>query len=175
MKVSLSAVLIGMLPMCGWAQEASSREGLTKEQIAAKMSESQDAALKFKPSPAAKKEALPEQGLLERCAVLSFGGMSTLVPKGSVLRVPPSLAARMQLEAGNKMVHWTEFLNANRGWLRALEVTQAQAEGKDPFSEEMAKNISSGSSVTVATLKGYPVSVLPPKPATTNPPSPAKR
>ncbi|HEY8960712.1 MAG TPA: hypothetical protein VIM57_00815, partial [Luteolibacter sp.] len=48
--------------------------------------------------------------------------------------------------------------------IKTMEVTRAQAEGKEPFTEEMAKSLENSSAIVVATFSGDPISVLPAPP-----------
>jgi len=101
--------------------------------------------------------------LLETSDFLSFGGMSTLIPKQAVLHVPKNYQNRIKLDRGSKLVIWPEFYRSNRGWIKTVEVTREQAQGVEPFDEKVAEAISKSSIVVIATFKGGPISVLPPK------------
>jgi len=92
---------------------------------------------------------------------LSFGGMSTLIPKRALLHVPKNYQGRIQFERGSNLVIWPTFYNANRGWIKTMEVTRGQAQGVEPFDEKVAENLAKSSIVVVATYKGGPISVLP--------------
>jgi hypothetical protein len=101
--------------------------------------------------------------LLATSDFLSFGGFATLVPKHAILCIPKNYQDRIKLVPGSKIVSWGEFLNANRGWIKTLEVTRAQAEGVSPFDEKVAENLQKSSIVIVATYQTGPISVLPKK------------
>lgn len=104
-----------------------------------------------------------ERDLVKSSAVFSYRGNLTLVPKRAVLHVPSHLQNRMTPEKGAKVQTWRNFFQANRGWIRTMEVTREQALGHSPFSEESAKAISESAVVVIATYKGGPISVLPPR------------
>ena len=141
------------------------RDAASHEDIVARMRQAKD-PLKNLPEakvvPADKREARPVD-LLKRSDFLSFNGLSTLVPKGSILHLPESYRRRLKAESGAKIVTWSEFFRRNRGWVTNLEVTRDQAEGTKPFPEATLKTLEKNPRVVVATLAGGPISVLPPK------------
>lgn len=94
---------------------------------------------------------------------LSFQGRATLVPKKAILTIPKNYKDRIRLVPGSKIMTWADFFALNRGWIKTHEVTRAQAEGNEPFDEAVVENLAKSSIVVVATYKGGPISVLPPK------------
>ena len=102
--------------------------------------------------------------ILERSEFLSFNGLGTLVPKGSVLHVPAGYRNRIGMAAGARIVPWAEFYRANRGWLSTHEVSRKQAEAEQPLTEAALESIAKSSTVVVATLAGGPITVLRPPP-----------
>jgi hypothetical protein len=151
------------------------RRRLAKE-AAAKQAQSQPQQPQPTSDPA-KANKLPS--LLATSAYLSHGGVATLVPKRAILHTPPNLASRIGLAKGVELKSWREFYAANRGWITTMEVTQAQAQGKEPFTEEMAKSIENSSSMVVATFAGNLITVYPAPPkeaeASSTPNLPAKQ
>jgi len=140
------------------------RQRQAKEAAARRAAESQTAAtevqLNVDPSKANKPPSL-----LARSEIISFGGVATLVPKRAIIHKPQSLVSRTGAFAqGDRLQSWREFYAANRGWITTMEVTRAQAEGKEPFSEEAAKSLEKSSAIVVATFSGDPISVLPAPP-----------
>jgi len=105
------------------------------------------------------------EDLISRSDILSYGGMTTIVPKRAIIQLPPAMAQRVGKSDGSKIVPWEEFLAANRGWISTIEVTRQQAGGSEPFPEETSKTISKATTLVVATYNGWPVSVLPLKAA----------
>ena len=108
------------------------------------------------------------ESLLARSEILCFSGFATLVPKKAVIHKPESLASRTgSFSPGAKLQPWREFYAANRGWISTMEVTRAQAEGKELFTEEMTKSVEKSSSIIIATFGGDPITVYfaPPKDA----------
>jgi hypothetical protein len=153
-------------------QQLLERQAQAKESASKAASQPTQVQLSVDPAKANK-----PQSLLARSEILCFGGGATLVPKKAVIHKPASLASRTAtLSPGAKLQPWREFYAANRGWISTMEVTRAQAEGKEPFSEEMAKSIAQSSAIIVATFSGDPITVYPAPPkeaaasSTPNPP-----
>ena len=107
------------------------------------------------------------QNLLEQSDVICFGGLATLVPKKAILASPAHQKDKLALQPGARIVGWSDFYAANRGWITTVEVSRIQAEGKEPIKEETQESISKSRNLIVATYMGGPISVLPPKPAET--------
>ena len=103
----------------------------------------------------------PIKDLIATSDFLSFGGLTTLIPKRSLLHVPKKFQDRVQHEKGARIVVWPIFFRSNRGWIKTMEVTRAQAQGVEPFTEQVAENLAKSAVVVVATYKGGPISVLP--------------
>lgn len=99
--------------------------------------------------------------LLEDSDIVCFNGLFTLVPKRAILASPARLKDRLKIQPGSRIVAWTEFFAANRGWITTVEVSRVQAEGNKPLAEETAEQISKSSNLVVATYLGGPISVLP--------------
>lgn len=114
--------------------------------------------------------------LISRSDVLCFRGQATLVPKRAVLHVPKGVADRIGMQDGARLGSWSEFLNANRAWIRTVPVTRIQAEGNDPMPEATLKSFEKEQRLVVATYQEGPISVLPlkvpePAPETSTPPA----
>lgn len=139
-----------------------SRDVSTHEQIAEARRQSRIAGVSMErnASPASEDAARPEppRDILSRSTILSFGGVATLVPKGSVLHVPERFRERLTLAPGARFVTWEVFLQANRAWVTPLEITVAQAEGKEPLPESTLTYLPKSGNVIVATYKGGPIS-----------------
>jgi len=100
--------------------------------------------------------------LLANSDIISFNGLTTLVPKRAILSLPDAFKGRIGKHIeGNRFVQFQEFLHANRGWVMAVEVTRAQAQGRDPLSESVVDRVGKSTSLMVATFQGGPISVLP--------------
>lgn len=104
------------------------------------------------------------ENLIDSSDIITFNGYTTLVPKRSVMQVPAIYEDRMNNHRpGNKVVGWLEFYRLNRGWITTVEVTRAQAEGREPLAEEVTENLSKNRNLIVATYSSGPISMLPPK------------
>ena len=99
--------------------------------------------------------------ILKSSDFLSFQGYATLVPKRAILAIPKRLKDRIRYVPGSKIITWSDFFAKNRGWIKTHEVTRTQAEGNEPFPEDVSDNLAKSSIVVVATFKGGPISVLP--------------
>jgi hypothetical protein len=116
----------------------------------------------------------PPQGLLAQSDIISFNGVATLVPKRAIIQVPKNLKSRIAYEQGAKLMSWADFYALNRAWITTIEVSEEQAEGKNPLAEETQQKMVKSGALIIATYKGGPISVLPLKappeePKTPNP------
>lgn len=104
---------------------------------------------------------LAGRDLIKESIILCFRGDLTLVPKNSVLYMPPQLESRFQAADGAAIKTWQDFYRANRGWIRTIEVSQDQAMGRAPLPKDTEATFASSTSVIVATYNGGPISVNP--------------
>lgn len=123
---------------------------------------------------AATKVYQPES-IINNSDIISFNGLTTLVPKRAILAVPDTVESRIGKHIdGHRVVAWKEFLHANRGWITTVEVSRAQAEGRQPLAESVSERFGKTSNLMVATYQGGPISVLPPLPPETEEETDAK-
>jgi hypothetical protein len=99
--------------------------------------------------------------LIKDSTILCYRGFLTLVPKRAVLHLPDELKDRFEAKPNIIVKPWAEFYALNRGWIRTVEVTRAQAMGEAPLSEDAVKAFSESKATIIATYKGGPISVLP--------------
>ncbi len=99
--------------------------------------------------------------LISRSDFLSYVGRATLVPKRAILHIPANMADRIKLQPGSKIQNWADFYAMNRSWITTVEVSRAQAEGKESLGEDLLKRIQKSTNVIVATHSAGPISVLP--------------
>ncbi|MAS95806.1 MAG: hypothetical protein CMO55_21595 [Verrucomicrobiales bacterium] len=116
---------------------------------------------KTEEDPAAK---FAGRDLVKDSAIICYRGYLTLVPKKSVLHTPDHLKDRFGEKPNIKIVRWPDFFQANRGWIRTMEVTKDQVMGNAPLPESTLEAIQKSSSLIIATFNGGPVSVLPYEP-----------
>ncbi len=102
------------------------------------------------------------ESLLANSDIVCFGGVAVLVPKRAILQTPPKLANRIGMQPGAGFASWSDFYAANRGWITTVEVSRAQAEGKQPVEEMSMDHIKKSANLIVAVYLGGPISVLPP-------------
>ena len=99
--------------------------------------------------------------LIKDSTILCYRGFLTLVPKRAVLHLPDELKDRFEVKPNIAVKPWAEFYALNRGWIRTVEVTRAQAMGEEPMSEDAVKAFAESKAAIIATYKGGPISVLP--------------
>lgn len=156
-------------------QKTVMREAATHEELAARLHnvEAEDPMKKLKPSEEPDPASSLPKDIIGRSDILCFGGLATIVPKQAILFTPSNYADRLGIRPGAKVVTWSDFYAANRGWITTQEITMAQAEGKEPLPEKVAERLTKGGNLVIATLQGGPISKLapPPAPAVTAPKS----
>jgi hypothetical protein len=99
-------------------------------------------------------------GLAEFSQFLGFGETGAILPKGSILYCPDSLAAHVLSGPKRAMLGWPDFLAANRNWLITHEVSMAQVKGEVPISESDRASFKAAGKMVIATLRNNPVTVL---------------
>lgn len=95
---------------------------------------------------------------------VSQGEQSAILPKGSVIHCPDVLSTRLVAKPAGALMTWPDFLITHRAWITTHEVTLAQIMGDSPLSEAEQNSFRQGGKMVVATLRGNPVTVLPPAP-----------
>jgi hypothetical protein len=139
-------------------------DAATHEQLAAarEMGRQTDPMKSLKPAngvdPSIANQA---RSFLAESDIISFGGISALVPKRAILQIPGTFTDRIKPAPGARLVGWKEFYAANRGWITTVEVSRVQAEGNQPMSKEAKTQMVRCGNLVVATYMGGPISVLP--------------
>ncbi|MFD0894834.1 hypothetical protein KBB96_04545 [Luteolibacter ambystomatis] len=150
------------------AVKAPMADAVTHEQLTAisKKANSTPPTAQMKPVQLAEDPSVVNRpgDLFSRSDIFCFNGYASLVPKQAILHIPDNYASRVGLQDGVKFQIWADFYAANRGWITTQEVTRAQAEGREPLSDDVKKALSKCTSVVVATYHTGPISVLAPKP-----------
>jgi hypothetical protein len=104
----------------------------------------------------------PPQNLIESSDLISFQGLTTLVPKRAILQLPEAYRDRVNRhQPGNRVVGWLEFYAANRGWITTIEVTRGQAGGNEPFAEGLRKQLAVNRNLIVTVMDSGPISYQP--------------
>ena len=127
-----SAVLVAAMTARGSAEAPAMRDAVTHDGLVLtlRQAEQNDPMKKLKAAkgedPSGKNRP---KSLLSESDIISFGGLATLVPKRAILQIPESCAGRLKIEAGAKIVSWSDFYAQNRGWITTVEISREQAEG----------------------------------------------
>jgi hypothetical protein len=101
--------------------------------------------------------------IVKESDILSYNGVATLLPKGSVIFVPEILKSRVGWQENAQLVTWSQFFQNNRGWISTMEIDFEQAKGVAPIEEEKATWLGTSTKLVVATFKKGPITMLPPK------------
>lgn len=146
-------------------QQAAMRDVVTHDQLSEKLrvANNKGPLSEFKPAEGEDPTKAKAESLVSRSDFMSFSGRATLVPKHAILHTPAAMADRIKLQPGSKIQTWPDFYAMNRGWITTVEISRAQAEGKQPLAEDLIKRIQKSTNVVVATYQSGPISVLPPK------------
>jgi hypothetical protein len=142
------------------ASSAPTRDATTPQQLAERQRIARE-QLASRPAPTLVPEPERKRSLLADSHILSYYGVSTLVPKSAILHLPPAFESRLGMVEGNQIQPWPAFYTANRGWITTVEVTLAQARGKEPMPEETSKAINESPNLVVATYRGGPIGISP--------------
>lgn len=169
LSTAIAALFSGLVPVAAQSQDGNRnlemREVPTHEQLSNALREAQamNPLNNFKAVEGEDQtEVYRPESLLATSDIISFNGLTTLVPKRAILALPESFKNRIGSHIeGNRVVQFQEFLHANRGWVMAVEVTRAQAQGREQLSESVMERVGKSTSLMVATFQGGPISVLP--------------
>lgn len=126
-----------------------------------------DTALSARTSPVGEVRPSSGNSLLSSSIVLFDGQMFTLVPVGSVLRLPQAHRNKVLEEPKGEFTFWPAFLERNASWLSAREVPLKMAKGDAKIAEAILRETSADRRVVVSVYKGGPITILEPEPAET--------
>ena len=84
----------------------------------------------------------PTEEPAEQSDIICFNGFATLVPKRAILAIPAKHKDWHDVQPGSRIVGWSDFYAANRGWITTVEVSRVQAEGNLAIAEETQDRIS---------------------------------
>lgn len=100
--------------------------------------------------------------LIDSSDLISFNGLTTLVPKRAIMQIPAIYKDRINNHVpGNRVVGWLDFYTANRGWITLVEITRSQAGGNEDLDEALAKQLSKSKNMIVCVLDSGPISYMP--------------
>ena len=164
--------ILACLPaaICAQTAKPAFRDAATHEQLSQKFRVvSLQNPMKHLPEATGEDPSVASRvgNLLENSDILTFNGLTTLVPKNALVLVPEKFKGVVNSETnGTRIVSWLDFYAQNRGWISTVEVTFAQARGDEPVNPETLAALGKSGNMIVAVLKSGPISVMPPKPAT---------
>lgn len=102
------------------------------------------------------------QNLIESSDLISYMGLTTLVPKRAILKLPEVFKDRINNHpSGNRIVGWLDFYTANRGWITTVEVTRAQAGGREKIDQDLSEQLDKSKNMVVTVLDSGPISSTP--------------
>jgi hypothetical protein len=89
---------------------------------------------------------------------ISFGGLTTFVPKGAVMHVPERIRACMTPDVKGELVFWTAFLNRFPALVEPFEVTIQEAAGATKIKPERLAAAMRSERIIVSVIHGNPTS-----------------
>ncbi|QTN32958.1 hypothetical protein HZ994_11700 [Akkermansiaceae bacterium] len=102
------------------------------------------------------------QNLLESSDLISFQGLTTLVPKRAIIKLPEAFKDRVNNPPpGNRVVGWLDFYALNRGWITVVEITRSQAGGNEALAEGLSDQLDKSKNMIVTVLDSGPISYMP--------------
>ncbi len=102
------------------------------------------------------------QNLLASSDLISFQGLTTLVPKRAIMMLPEKFKDRINNhQQGNRVVGWLDFYSANRGWITTVEINRAQAGGSERLDEALSEQLEKSKNMVVSVMESGPISYLP--------------
>lgn len=109
----------------------------------------------------AKYKRVADVALTESSDFLTNGKIWTIVPKNSIIVVPPRLQKNVTPLPLGKFVNWKKFLTKNPAWLSTIEVSADISSGAKTIDYERYKMLESRGQVVVAVHNRGPISVIP--------------
>jgi len=97
--------------------------------------------------------------IINQSSILHDGDSWTLVPNGSVIYLPASMKARLNLKPIGTLLPWTKFLTKNKNWIATNEVSFDQAAGKEPIPAKSTGVWTKQDKIVVAVHQDGPISV----------------
>lgn len=102
------------------------------------------------------------QNLIESSDLISFRGVTTLVPKRAILQIPKKFEKRINNHVpGDRIVGWLDFYRMNRAWITTVEISRGQAGGNEALGEELSEQLAKSKNLVVTVLDSGPISSMP--------------
>lgn len=100
------------------------------------------------------------QGYYENSTIIAVSGAHAVLPKGSVLHVPPSLAGMIVKSPKGKLLGWPQFLAENLRYINTFEVAMEVAKGERRIKGSEKREFAGNNKIVVAVFNKNPVTVL---------------
>jgi len=107
----------------------------------------------------AMRENSQHQSIYEDAIILTYDGMHTVVPVGSILHLPIALRDRISPEPVGRLVLWPAFLQLNSSWIKLQNLPAAVVKGIQPVPPKIERDIAFDPKLVVATYLDNPVTV----------------
>jgi hypothetical protein len=102
------------------------------------------------------------QNLIESSDLISFQGLTTLVPKRAIMKLPEQFKDRINNhQPGNRVVGWLDFYALNKGWITTVEISRKQAGGREDFDPALAEQLGKSKNMIVTVMASGPISYMP--------------
>lgn len=102
--------------------------------------------------------------------ILHDGTHWTMVPKGAVVHLPSAHQKNIDSKPVGTLLSWQEFLERNKSWVEAADVTFEQAAGVEEIPTATAAKWAENGKVVVASHQLGPISVRVASPETASKP-----
>ncbi len=99
--------------------------------------------------------------LMARTSFISDAQNSVMVPSGAVLHVGELRNEVSAMTSDKPLVSWNEFVGRNGSWLKELQLTAEQVNGKGKLDPRVLKSLGSGNFIVVSTYCHQPVAAVP--------------
>jgi len=116
------------------------RDSATNETLAKAFANRTDPTASLRRPVVAKvSQTTSKDNLIDQSDIISFNGSATLVPKHSIIHLPPKYQSRIGWKKGSKLMNWADFHAKNRGWISVIEIDFEQAKGAKALDETKQK------------------------------------
>lgn len=97
--------------------------------------------------------------------IIHDGRNWTMVPAGAFIQLPDSLRHRLSTRPLGNLISWKNFLELNREWLKAEEVSIRQVNGRDALDSRRLRYLASTPLMVIATHDHQPAALSPVEPS----------
>jgi len=89
--------------------------------------------------------------------LITWQGMSSMLPKAAVLSLPKNLENRFGTVMAEKFVSFSEFHNVNKNWITTLPITAQQLKGDGKLDLVKLEQLKKNGTIVISTYNGEPV------------------